>query len=123
VTSIIASLVLLLIFLANIIFIFWSIFQLKKDWPVIFSAWKQMETFEKTLLSIGFSFFVCVPILKEHPASDWYLVKVMIEIFPAMAGGFFVAGVLAFMRQVHDIRKKDKGTNGVRLDCFLSSKA
>jgi hypothetical protein len=106
--SIIAIIVLFLILLANITFITWSAVRLKKDWPVISSAWRETEVFEKTLLSIGLSFFICVAILREHPASDWYLVKVMIEIFTAMAAGFFVVGVLAFMKQVHDIRKKDR---------------
>ena len=57
---------------------------------------------------MGLSFFVFIPALKDHPASEWYAAKVVIEILPALAGSFFVAGVIAFMRQVHELRQRSE---------------
>ena len=92
--------------LANVAFIAWSLVEFKRDWPIVSGAWKQMEAFEKRLLYMGLSMFVFIPALKDHPASTWYVARVAIEILPALAGSFFVAGVLAFMRQMHEIRNK-----------------
>ncbi|MEP4891827.1 MAG: hypothetical protein ABJV04_17530 [Aliiglaciecola sp.] len=105
----IASGILIVIVIANLFFIVWSALEFKKDWPIISESWKQMEAFEKRLLYMGLTFFIAIPALKDHSANDFYVVKVLIEILPALAGSFFVAGVLAFMRQVHEVR----GSNGV----------
>ncbi|PCJ14506.1 MAG: hypothetical protein COB04_15195 [Gammaproteobacteria bacterium] len=100
----IASILLVSILLANVVFVVWSCLEFKKDWPIISDAWGKTEAFEKRLLYMGLSLFVFIPALKEHPASSWYISKVIIEILPAMAGSLFVAGILAFMRQVHEAR-------------------
>ncbi len=68
-----------------------------------------MEAFEKRLLYMGLPLFVFIPALKDHPAEDWYVARVVIEILPALAGSFLVAGVLAFMRQVHEVRQESNG--------------
>lgn len=74
-------------------------------------AWKKMESFEKYLLYMGFSLFIFIPAFKDHPSSNLYFAKVIIEILPALAGSFFVAGILAFMKQVHEIRKSAEQKN------------
>ena len=81
------------------------VIHLKRDWPTTSKAWKQMEPFEKSLFYIGLIFFISIPVLKEHPAASLYFAKVLIEILPALAGSFFVAGVLAFMRQVQLVKQ------------------
>ncbi|WP_269620697.1 hypothetical protein [Zhongshania sp. BJYM1] len=100
----IASIILIGIMLANLGFIVWSALEFRRDWPIVSSAWRQMESFEKRLLYMGLSLFIFIPALKDHPAASWYVAKVAIEILPALAGAFLVAGVIAFMRQVHEIR-------------------
>lgn len=99
-----ASGTLIIILLAGFIFTVWSVVEFIKDWSVVSKAWQQMDTFEKRLLYMGLSLFVFIPALKHHPAADWYIAKVIIEMLPVLAGGFFVTGVLGFMRQVHKVR-------------------
>lgn len=101
------SIILVSIILAIVVFIIRSVFEFKRDWPIIKSAWLQMEAFEKRLLYMGLLMFFFIPALKDHPASEWYVARIAIEILPALAGSFFVAGILAFMRQVHEIRQKE----------------
>ena len=103
----IASAILILILLVNVGFIVYSVIEFKRDWPIVSNAWSQMEAFEKRLLYMGLSLFVFIPALKDHPSAEWYASKVVIEILPALAGSFLVAGVLAFMRQVHEIRQQN----------------
>lgn len=101
-----ASIILIAILVANVAFIAWSVYEFRRDWPVTSNAWRKMEAFEKRLLYMGLSLFVFIPALKDHPAADWYIARVVIEILPALAGSFLVAGVLAFMRQMHEVRQQ-----------------
>lgn len=101
----IALAILIIILLANVVFIVWSA---RKDWSIVSGAWRQMESFEKRLLYMGLSLFVFIPALKDHPASEWYFAKVVIEVLPVLAGSFLVAGVIAFMRQVHGTRQRSE---------------
>jgi hypothetical protein len=101
-----ASVTLIAILVANVVFIAWSAYEFNRDWPVTSGAWRRMEAFEKRLLYMGLSLFIFIPALKDHPAADWYVATVVIEILPALAGSFLVAGVLAFMRQVHEVRQQ-----------------
>lgn len=103
---VIASILLIAIMLGNVAFIVWSAVEFRRDWPIVSSAWRQMEAFEKRLMYMGLSLFIFTPALKDHPAANWYVAKVAIEILPALAGSFLVAGVVAFMRQVHEIRQQ-----------------
>jgi hypothetical protein len=97
---------LLLLFLLTIIVCLFShsIIQLKHDWPLVKEAWSQMNVLEKNMFIIGFLIFLLIPSLKSHPSADWYITQVIIEILPALAGSFFVAGVISFLKQTHRIR-------------------
>ncbi|OAM96912.1 hypothetical protein [Vibrio europaeus] len=67
-----------------------------------------MESFEKRLLPMGLLLFILIPALKDHAAADTYIPRVLIEILPGLAGSFFVAGVLSYMKQVHDIKSGNR---------------
>lgn len=85
-------------------FFAYSVRDLRRNWPLITKAWKQMEAFERGFMPMGLTLFVLFPALQDHPAADWYFARVVMEVLPALAGGLFVAGVIAFSRQVHELR-------------------
>jgi len=96
---------LLLLLIVIFIFFVYSFFQIKQDGPLYREAWGLMNVLEKNMLSIGVLIFIFIPALKSHPSADWFFASFMLEILPALATGFFVVGILAFMKQVHKLKK------------------
>ena len=107
VSDLFSTIIIVAIGLAILAVIVSSIVDFYRDWPILSTAWSRMELFEKRLFYIGISFFILIPALKDHPAANTYISRVLIEILAALAGSFFVAGVVSFMRQVHDIRNRN----------------
>ncbi len=64
-----------------------SIVNFYRDWPILSTAWSRMELFEKRCLYWDF-IFILIPALKDHPAANTYISRVLIEILPALAGSF-----------------------------------
>lgn len=104
--TIILSIILLVTIVGFFVFLAYSVRDIRRNWPLITMAWNQMEAFERGFMPMGLTLFVFVPALQDHPAADWYFARVVIEVLPALAGGLFVAGVIAFSRQVHELREK-----------------
>lgn len=82
-------------------YLVYAAFDLVRDFPRFRRVWNRMPNFEKHLTKAGLLMFLPLPLLK---ASDWakdYVFAVIIEMLPAIAGGFFVAGIIAFVREFH----------------------
>jgi len=99
------GLFLLLLLITIFIYFVFSFFKIKQDWPLYSEAWDLMNVLEKNMLSIGLLIFIFIPALKSHPSADWFFAKFMLEILPVLASAFFVVGILAFMKQVHKLKK------------------
>lgn len=80
----------------------------KKNFPRYKGIWKSMESFERHLFNGGLWLFFAIPIVKNHKSGDVYLVQVLTEILPALASGMFLAGIIAFIRELH---KYDSSTS------------
>jgi hypothetical protein len=83
-------------------YIFYALYSIFKEWPTIKKTWKATQPFARRAFTSGLLLFISIPALKEHPANDWYLAKVCLEIFPAIASGLFVAGLLEFFKKLHN---------------------
>lgn len=94
----------LYLFAAGIVLYFvYSVYILCKEYSAIMIAVSRMEVLEKNMFKMGVLLFF-VPILESSPHADLYLFKVLIDILPALAGAFFVAGVISFMKQLRKHR-------------------
>ena len=45
--------------------------------------------------------FLPIPLIKNSEFKDVYVFELFIDAFPAMAGGMFVAGLIAYVRELH----------------------
>ena len=64
-----------------------------------------MSNFEHYCLIVGFIAYLGLPLLTEHPAAPTDIGQVGIKIFEAIANGLFLAGVLAFIKNLHAASK------------------
>lgn len=95
----------LYLFVAGIVLYFvYSVYILCKEYSAIMIAVSRMDVLEKNMFKMGVLLFFFVPILESSPHADLYLFKVLIDILPALAGAFFVAGVISFMKQLRKHR-------------------
>lgn len=100
----IASTLLIILLLVTLIYIAYAVYKLKQNWHIVTLAWENTEELSRDLLIMGGLMFLIIPVLKGHPASDSYIAQVSMEMLPALAGSFFVVGVIAFIKEIREIR-------------------
>lgn len=76
----------------------------RRDYPRYRGIYSQLESFEKHCFKSGLSLFFVIPIIKNSKFSQDYIFQVVSEIGTALAGGMFLIGVIAFIRELHNSR-------------------
>ena len=76
----------------------------RRDYPRYRGIYSQLESFEKHCFKSGLSLFFLIPIVKNSKYSQDYIFQVLSEIGTALAGGMFLIGVIAFIRELHNSR-------------------
>ncbi|EPR7547188.1 hypothetical protein KW497_10525 [Vibrio fluvialis] len=76
----------------------------RRDYPRYRGIYSQLESFEKHCFKSGLSLFFIIPIVKNSKYSQDYIFQVLSEIGTALAGGMFLIGVIAFIRELHNSR-------------------
>ncbi|MCK0746343.1 hypothetical protein [Chromohalobacter nigrandesensis] len=84
----------------------WALFKLKQSSPKIRQAWLTIGSFNQYLIKMGFVLLIPVPYLKGLPERDVYAVAFITELLPAVATGFFVGGLIAYSKAMHEINEK-----------------
>lgn len=94
--------------LAFLTMLLYSLFQMGKaaigfyrDYPRYSVVFSRLENYEKHCFKSGLSLFVIIPIMKGSEYSDIFIFQVLSEIGTALAGGLFLIGVIAFIRELH----------------------
>ncbi|ENP8453112.1 hypothetical protein [Vibrio parahaemolyticus] len=76
----------------------------RRDYPRYRGIYSQLESFEKHCFKSGLSLFFLIPVVKNSKYSQDYIFQVLSEIGTALAGGMFLIGVIAFIRELHNSR-------------------
>ncbi|MGI2784479.1 hypothetical protein [Vibrio alginolyticus] len=76
----------------------------RRDYPRYRGIYSQLESFEKHCFKSGLSLFFLIPIVKNSKYSQDYIFQVLSGIGTALAGGMFLIGVIAFIRELHNSR-------------------
>ncbi|EOX1512574.1 TPA: hypothetical protein ACMDOM_003527, partial [Vibrio cholerae] len=72
-----------------------------KNYPHYKSTFSRLKNFEKHCFKSGLSLFFIVVFLKNSDYAQDYIFQVLGEISTALAGGMFLTGVVAFIRELH----------------------
>ncbi len=88
-------------------YILYAGYSLFKERSNIKKAWTSTDPFARRSFIAGLLLFISIPALKEHPSHDWYFAKVLLEILPAVASGLFVAGLIEFFRELHNLHNRN----------------
>ncbi|MDC5855954.1 hypothetical protein [Vibrio europaeus] len=87
--------------LIPIVYLGFNLWELYKSFPKVKAVWSRLARFEQHLFLMGLMLFLPIPMLKNSEFKDVYVFQLFIEAFPAMAGGMFVAGLIAYVRELH----------------------
>lgn len=72
-----------------------------RDYPRYSMIFSRLENYEKHCFRSGLSLFFIIPIIKGSEYADIFIFQVVSEIGTALAGGLFLIGVIAFIRELH----------------------
>ncbi len=81
----------------------WGLWVIVSRVPAFRAAWRRTDQTARFAFNLGGLLFFTIPVIKNHPAHDAYAVQVIVEMLPAVAGGLFVAGLLALMQQLRQV--------------------
>lgn len=74
----------------------------RRDYPRYRGVLGRLESFERHCFKSGLGLFFIIPFLKHGEHSKGYLIQVLAEVGTALAGGMFLIGVIAFIRELHN---------------------
>ena len=98
--------ILILIVILPFLYIGRAAFKLQQDFPKMSEVWNKLKDFDKYSVKIGLVLIIPVPALKTSTFHEEYIVALIIEILPALATGFFVNGVIAYAKAMHNFNKQ-----------------
>ena len=87
--------------LIPVVYVGFNLWELYKSFPKVKAVWSKLARFEQHLFLMGLMLFLPIPLIKNSEFKDVYVFELFIEAFPAMAGGMFVAGLIAYVRELH----------------------
>ena len=101
-----------LFFCAYIVFVIgylaWGILDIVRNAPKFHYAWRLTDETSRFSFNLGWMLFLVIPMVRNLFGRDHYLAQVLLEILPAVAGGLFVAGLLALMTQLREVERMNR---------------
>ncbi|EJO2026758.1 hypothetical protein NRC85_004992 [Vibrio parahaemolyticus] len=92
-------------------YIGFTLWELYKSFPKAKAVWRRLARFEQHLFLMGLMLFFPIPLIKDTPHKDVYIFQLLIEAFPAIVGGMFVAGLIAYVRELHAYEAEEQQCN------------